>query len=387
MKIKKIKILILLITSIFIINTSYANDYEITETDLDIASTSAILIDSNSGAVIYSKDADKQMYPASTTKIVTAILTIENGNLNDITTVSKTAISPIPSGYSTAYLVEGEEISIQDLLETLLIHSANDSANVLAEYISGSIDEFVNLMNQKVYELGCKNTHFTNTNGIQNENHYSTSEDLAIIAKYCMNNQIFRKIVSMENCTISATNKSGKRIFQNTNDSILKNSKYYRDDCIGIKTGYTSQAKNCIISACKKDDMELIAVLLYSPTLNDRYSDLEKLFEYGYEKLPLIKTKIEEKEEIQKQNQNTVNKENEITNENLVIANNQNFQSFLNSNYFIPILILFFIALILICISIILLINLKKTARRILNRIFILGDYICNLLNFNNLFQ
>lgn len=351
MKLKKIRIMLLSIIFILITTISYADE-------LDLASESAILIDSKTGTVIYEKNSNKQMYPASTTKVVTAILTLEKGNLNDIATVSKTAIDSIPNGYSTAYLSEGEEISVKDLLETLLIHSANDSANVLAEYISGSIDEFVELMNQKVQELGCQNTHFTNTNGIQDENHYSTSSDLAIIAKYCMNNQIFRKLVSMESCTIPATNKFEKRIFKNTNDSILPNSQYYRKDCIGIKTGYTSQAKNCIISACKTDDMELIAVLLYSPHLEDRYSDLDKLFDYGYKQLPLIQIKTEKQEEKNTENNVTVQKvETEVQNKK--INNTSTFDDFIKSDYFMPVILMILVSLILIFVSIILFINIK----------------------------
>ena len=351
MKFNKIRIIILSIMFILIATISYAEE-------IDLASESAILIDSKTGTVIYEKNSNKQMYPASTTKVLTAILTIEKGNLNDIATVSKTAIEHIPSGYSTAYLSEGEEISVQDLLKTLLIHSANDSANVLAEYISGSIDSFVELMNQKSQELGCKNTHFTNTNGIQDENHYSTSSDLAIISKYCMQNQIFRKIVSMESCTIPATNKFEKRVFRNTNDSILSNSKYYRNDCIGIKTGYTSQAKNCIISACKKDDMELIAVLLYSTHLDDRYSDLDKLFEYGYTQLPLIKTTNENKENQNiENNATTKNVKTEIPNEK--IDNKSSINDFIKSDYFMPVILMILVSVILIFVSIILFINIK----------------------------
>jgi D-alanyl-D-alanine carboxypeptidase len=127
------------------------------------------------------------------------------------------------------------------------------------------------------------NTHFTNTNGIHDENHYSTANDLAIIAKYCMQNSSFRTIVSMSSCTIPATNKSEERNFVNTNDLILDSSEYYRKDCIGIKTGYTSQAKNCLISACSDGNIELISVILGSNSLSDRYADANTLFDYGYE--------------------------------------------------------------------------------------------------------
>lgn len=278
----KFKRLIIYILTLIIIlagaNISFASE--------DIHSESAILIDSTTGKTLYEKNSTEKMYPASTTKILTSIIAIEKGNLDDKTTVKRDAIAVIPSGYSSAYLSEGEEITIKELLEVFLVHSANEAGNVLAEYISGSIDEFVNLMNQKASELGCEKTHFVNTNGIHNENHYTTAKDLAIIARYCMQNQTFREIVSMKSCTIPKTNKSDKRFYKNTNDLINPSSPYYLSYCIGIKTGYTSQAKNCLISACNKDGLELIAVVLGAPNLPNRksarYIDSITLYNYGY---------------------------------------------------------------------------------------------------------
>lgn len=284
-KLGKILILILLI-SIHLTSISYATVAESTTDENseipNILSDSVILINGKTGEIIYSKNGDQKMYPASTTKIMTAILVIENTSLTDIVTVSKSAISSIPSGYSTAYLAEGEQISVANLLKALLIHSANDAANVLAEYTSGSIEKFVYMMNEKATSLGCTNTHFVNANGIHNVEHFSTANDLSIIAKYCMENSTFRTLVSMQTCNISETNKSAKRTYTNTNDLILNTSEYFREDCIGIKTGYTSQAKNCLICASSKDDMELIAVILSAQTSNDRYSDANTLLDYGY---------------------------------------------------------------------------------------------------------
>ena len=216
MKTKKIFFTLFIILIIIINTYCYAIDVNAINTNTDgisIYSESVILIDSNTGTTLYEKKSNQKMYPASTTKILTAILAIENGNLDDKTTVQYDAISGIPAGYSSAYLTEGEIISVRELLEVFLIHSANEAGNVLAEYISGSIDEFVNLMNQKATELGCMNTHFVNTNGIHNENHYTTAHDLALIARYCMKNDTFRQIVSMKSCTIPATNKSDQALY------------------------------------------------------------------------------------------------------------------------------------------------------------------------------
>lgn len=301
---------ILLFASFSLANNSYAliqvannnsNDNQNssnTKEDLTLYSKATILIEAKTGTVLYDKNSTKKMYPASTTKIMTAILTIENGNLNDIATASYDAVSVIPSGYSSAYLLTGEKMSVEDLLKVLLVHSANDAANVLAEHISGSIDKFVNLMNKKLEEIGCKDTHFVNTNGIHNENHYSTASDLAKIATYCMKNDTFRRLVSLKSCKIPATNKSPKRYYPNTNDLIVTTSKYYLPECIGIKTGYTSEARNCLISACKKDNMNLIAIILGASLTPDgqsaRYVDSKTLYDYGFKNYSI--SKIAEKD-------------------------------------------------------------------------------------------
>ena len=254
--------------------------------ELSIYSDAVILIENKTGKTLYEKNSEKKMYPASTTKILTAILTIEKGNLEDEVTVSKTALAQMKSGYSSAYLSEGEVMSVENLLTVLLVHSANDASNVLAEYISGSIDNFVDLMNEKAKELGCENTHFVTTNGLHDDNHYTTAKDLATIARYCMQNETFRKIVSMKTCTIPATNKSDKRIYRNTNGMLNPTSIYYYPNCIGIKTGYTSEAKNCLVSACSKNGLQLIAVVLgASLTENNksaRYTDSKTLYDYAY---------------------------------------------------------------------------------------------------------
>jgi len=266
---------------------STATETQESQENLNIYSNAAILIDSNSGKTLYEKNSGKKVYPASTTKILTAIIAIENiENLQETTTVNYSAISVIPSGYSSAYLSEGEVISLEYVLQAFLIHSANEAGNVLAEHVSGSIEKFVELMNQKLDEIGCKNTHFVNTNGIHDENHYTTAEDMAIIARYCMKNQKFREIVSMKSCTIPKTNKSDERYYKNTNDLVNPSSEYYLKACIGIKTGYTTPAQNCLISACNKNGLELIAVVLGSPRIDSgkstRNLDSIELYNYGY---------------------------------------------------------------------------------------------------------
>ena len=176
-------------------------------------------MDQNSGKILYSKNANTKMYPASTTKIMTAILTLENCNLDDVATASHNAVYSIPYSYSVATIQEGEELTIEQLLNVLLIPSANDAAIVLAEHISGSVEEFAKLMNKKAEELGCKNTHFVNPNGIHNKNHTSTAYDLALMGQYAMKNETIRKIVSTKQFTLPTTNKYNKTCLLYTSPS------------------------------------------------------------------------------------------------------------------------------------------------------------------------
>lgn len=260
-----------------------------------IYSEGAVLLDSNTGAILYGKNENKKLYPASTTKIITAILAIENCKLTDKITASYNAVMSIPAGYSNAAIQPGETLTVQELLDMFLIQSANEIGYIFAEHISGSTESFATLMNQKASSLGCKNTHFTNPSGIHDPEHYSTAYDMALIARYCMKNETFRSVVSKTSCTISATDKYEQRHFKNTNDLINPSSKYYYKYAIGTKTGYTSQAKRCLIATSLKDNLELITVTLgaESSIPDRRYEDTTNLFEYGYSnyKIQKIATK------------------------------------------------------------------------------------------------
>lgn len=256
---------------------------------------SCILLNLNTGKILYSKNANEKYYPASTTKVMTAILALENCNLTDMATVSHDAVFNVPVGYTNAALVEGEEISIRDLLYALMVPSANDAAFVLAEHIAGTVDNFSDMMNQKAEEIGCKNTHFVNPNGIHSEDHYSTAYDLALIGQYAMKNEALRKIVSTTQYTLPTTNKYDKtdRILSTTNELIKTSSRYYYEYATGCKTGYTDAAKNCIIATAKKDNVELLAVVLYGSRSEDGISlrevDCKTLFEYGFNNFSLEK--------------------------------------------------------------------------------------------------
>lgn len=293
MKNKIISIILIMLIFIFNIRiTCFAAN------EPNISAGAAILIDSSSERILYDKNANEKMYPASTTKILTAILVIENCNLDDIVTVPYEAISSIPSGYAVAALQTGEQLTVNHLLQVMLVHSANDAANVLAYHVSGSIEEFSKLMNNKVSELGLKNTHFLNPSGMHNENHYSTAYDLAIIMKYCMKNSTFRNLSALKYCTIPPTNKYEERVFNTTNELLRYDnrdvdSNYYYKYAIAGKTGYTAQAKNCLISVSNKDDLELISVILsvglYPNNLSAKFVDTKSLFDYGYDNFTIRK--------------------------------------------------------------------------------------------------
>lgn len=252
-----------------------------------IYSPSAILIDSNTGDVLYEKNSNAIMFPASTTKVLTAIIALENCSLNEKTVASEPAISSIKSGYTNANIQIGEELTIEDLLYALMLKSANEAANVIAEYVGGSIENFVNIMNAKAIELGCTSTHFVNANGVHDDNHYTTASDLAKITRYCMQNKLFRHIVSTEEYTLPATEQYplGDRVLKNTNSLMNVDSPYYYPYVIGGKTGFTSQAKNCMIAMSEKDGLELISIVFHAESTEDgrsaRYLDTISLLDYG----------------------------------------------------------------------------------------------------------
>lgn len=255
---------------------------------LAIESPAAILIHSDTGTVLYEKEASTRMFPASTTKIMTAILVLESGHaLSENAVVSQSAVSSISDIYSHASLQAGEQFSLEQLLHVLLIASANDAANVLAEYIAGSLPAFADMMNKKAIEIGCTNTHFVNPSGIHSDDHYSTAYDLSLIGRYAMQNNTFRKIVNKTSCSLPTTEKypNEDRTFANTNALLMSNSSYYYPYAIGIKTGFTTPAGNCLVAGGMHDGLEFITVVLGSFENNEisqRYSDTKKLFDFAY---------------------------------------------------------------------------------------------------------
>ena len=284
--VKKFFILSFLIITVLFTNLNivYATN---NDTDApEIVSGAAILIDNETNRVLYDKNANERMFPASTTKIMTAILVLENCDLDETVTASYDALMSIPEGYVTAEIQGEEQFTVEQLLEMLLVHSANDAANVLAEYVGGSIESFISMMNTKVNELGLSNTHFTNAYGLQEDNPYTTASDLAKIMQYCIQNDDFRRIAGSVSCSIPATNKSGVRSYTSTNQLILPDSpNYYSYVTVG-KTGFTTEAGRCLVSCAYRNDIELTCVIL-GGTLSDdsissRFTDSISLYQYGF---------------------------------------------------------------------------------------------------------
>lgn len=221
-----------------------------------------VLIDADSGNVLCEKNQDLKVYPASTTKIMTAIIALENGDLNQEMTASQSAIDDIGKGSSNIGIIPGEKITLENLMKALLISSANEAANIIADNICESREEFIDLMNKRAKELGAVNTHFANTNGLHDPEHYTTASDMARIARYAMTLPKFREIVASPSYQLPATNKhSDWPVLPNTNVLMTsdKNDLYKID---GIKTGYTGEAGYNLICSATGNDMRLISVVM-----------------------------------------------------------------------------------------------------------------------------
>lgn len=256
----------------------------------------AILIDYDSMEILYEKNPNLQLYPASTTKIITGILAIELGNLEDIVTIDQEVVN-LTDGSHIA-LEPGEEVSLKDLVNALLIASSNDAALAIGKHISGSLDKFYELMNNKAKELGAKNTNFENPNGLHHENHVTTAYDLSLIARYAMENETFRSIVKNYTYTIEPTNKKTEARYLKSSNRLLYSTekidvngqaipiKY--EGVQGVKTGYTSIAQNCLVTYAEKDNQRLISVVLKSNGRNI-YSDTHKLLNFGFENFESVK--------------------------------------------------------------------------------------------------
>ncbi len=256
-----------------------------------LAAKSAILMDVSTGTVLFEKNMHTKHYPASITKILTAMLLAENASPNEIMTVSEKAAYGIHAGDSTVYSEPGEKLTIEECLYAIMLQSANELCLAAGEYVSGSVEKFVDLMNARVKELGLTDTHFNNPNGLPDKKHYTSAYDMAVIARTAMKNDTFRKVTATKMYTCPKTNKHKQtRIWPNHHQMLQagKYPKYVYQYCTGGKTGFTRAAGNTLVTYAEKDGLELVCVVLKSTSPDNgepnEYTDTTMLLNYGFEK-------------------------------------------------------------------------------------------------------
>lgn len=249
----------------------------------DLVSGSAILMDADTGAILYQKDCHARAYPASLTKIMTGLLTIENCSFDEIVTFSSTAANSVAWDEANISTKTGEQYTVEQALYGLLLQSANEVAYGLAEHISGSLSNFTNMMNSRAKELGALNTHFNNASGLSDTNHYTTAYDLAMIGRACFNNSTFMSFESYSDYyKLAPTNMTPVTRTLYGRHGMLKNREYYYEYAKGGKTGFTDESGYTLITFAEKDGMRLICVTLKASTVDGRYTDTKSLLDYGF---------------------------------------------------------------------------------------------------------
>ena len=250
----------------------------------DIQGDTAVVMDMDTGTVLYDKGMDAQRYPASITKIMTALLILENcSDMNAQVTMTETGLADAYSGSVNVQPVLGEVFTVEQCLQMILVKSANDVATQMAEYVGGSVQGFADMMNAKAAELGCRNTHFCNASGLENADHYTSPYDMALITREALKSDKFREIFDMYNITIPATNMSGERYYESHVQMNIPGNQFYYEDCIGGKTGYTDISKSTLVAVAERDGRTLIGVIMGHPDGNLIFSDMGAILDYGFQ--------------------------------------------------------------------------------------------------------
>ena len=273
--------------------TNETNETQADETTandtLSLAAETAVLIDAASGEILYDKDADKKMYPASITKLMTILLALENGKLTDEITFSHDAVYNIEPGSAHIAILEGETLTLEQVLRAIILRSANEASNGVAEYVDGSVEAFAKHMTERAKELGCTNTNFVNANGLFDENHYTTAHDMALIARELLKHEEYRSMMSETDYEIPPTNlQTETRYLHGQHQMLNPNSIYYYKDAIGGKTGYTVEAGNTLVTYAERDGLTLIAVVMKCNGA-EHYTDTAALFDYGFANYASVK--------------------------------------------------------------------------------------------------
>lgn len=262
--------------------------------DYSADAKAALLLELNSDTMVYAQNPDERLYPASLTKLMTFLVAIENGNINDRITVSETALKGLDPAGSSAGLEAGEIFSLHDLLYCLMLASANDACPVIAEYVAGSEAAFVEMMNQRAAELGCTGTHFVNTHGLHDDNHYTTARDVAKIFRAVLNFDLFCEIYSTDIYTVPATNKHEARTLSTTNYLIGTSAThdYYDNRVIGGKTGFTTPAGRCVACTAEENGLFYLCIILGAKNVENEegtvvqfgsFIEASKLLDFGFD--------------------------------------------------------------------------------------------------------
>lgn len=265
-----------------------SNTWESWPAGPSVYAQSAIVMEADTGVILYAKDIEAKHYPASITKIMTALVTLDHCELNEEVEYSYQATHSIEYGSSSIARTEGEILTVEESLYALMLASANECANALAEHVAGSNEEFARLMNAKAEELGCVNTHFSNPSGLHDENHYTCAYDMALITKAALQNDDFRRIAGTDYYTLRATNKNDEEHWMQNHHYMIapyRTSKYLDDTVFAGKTGYTSDALNTLVTCGTRNDMDIIVVTMRTQSTGERgvplFTDTAALLDYG----------------------------------------------------------------------------------------------------------
>ena len=247
-----------------------------------VSSEGAVLMDGVSGKVLFSKNGDTRYYPASITKLMTALLAAESCSLDDTVTFSASATTNLEAGAVSIGMVEGDTMTVRQCLYALLLKSANEVGNALAEHIAGSVEAFADRMNAKAAQLGCTNTHFTNPHGLNDPEHYTTPKDMALIARAAFQNEVVKTVASTRTYSLPATKKNPSGLTVTMGHKMLNpNDSRYYEGIIGGKTGYTSKAGNTLVTVAERNGVRMIAVVMKSRSTH--YVDTKAMLDYGFE--------------------------------------------------------------------------------------------------------
>ena len=253
-----------------------------------IRSRTAVLMDADTGQVLYDKGMHRRVYPASTTKILTALLAVENLNPDEVMTVSESALAGLPFYGAHIALVVGEELTVEDAIFAMMLPSANDASNVLAEYVAGSLEAFAEMMTERAHQIGAVNTNFTNAHGLHCEDHFTTAYDMALITRHAMENEEFRRYFAVAHHLMPPTNKNVARDLHNFHYMLVPAIGYFDPTLTGGKVGFTQPARHTMSTTASRDGRNLVCVVMYSTARGDKFADTIALLDFGFDEFTAI---------------------------------------------------------------------------------------------------